>query len=55
MWSAFVSHLLASQLYQSKQPPPVPEDIVLSEEADNFRRKCFAMYVFGYPLLWTPF
>jgi len=33
------------KLYQSKQPPPVPEDVVLSEEADDFRRKCFAMYV----------
>jgi len=33
------------KLYQSKQPPPVPEDVILSEEADDFRRKCFAMYV----------
>ena len=32
------------KLYQSKQPPPVPEDVILSEEADDFRRKCFAMY-----------
>jgi hypothetical protein len=32
------------KLYQSKQPPPVPEDIILSEEADDFRKKCFAMY-----------
>ncbi|KAH9487024.1 MAP kinase kinase kinase mkh1 [Psilocybe cubensis] len=31
------------KLYQSKQPPPVPEDVVLSEEADDFRRKCFAI------------
>ncbi|TFK41254.1 hypothetical protein BDQ12DRAFT_432162 [Crucibulum laeve] len=33
------------KLYQSKLPPPVPEDIVLSDLADDFRRKCFAMYV----------
>ena len=32
------------KLYQSKQPPPVPDDIKLSEEADDFRKKCFAMY-----------
>ncbi|KIM48289.1 hypothetical protein M413DRAFT_440009 [Hebeloma cylindrosporum] len=31
------------KLYQSKQPPPVPEDIILSEEADDFRKKCFAI------------
>ncbi|KAG5647644.1 hypothetical protein DXG03_008997 [Asterophora parasitica] len=31
------------QLYQSKLPPPVPEDVVLSELADDFRRKCFAI------------
>ena len=33
------------KLYQSKQPPPIPEDVVLSEEADDFRRKCFAVSV----------
>ncbi|KAF8960162.1 kinase-like domain-containing protein, partial [Flammula alnicola] len=31
------------KLSQSKEPPPVPEDIVLSEEADDFRRRCFAI------------
>ncbi|KAF9462146.1 hypothetical protein BDZ94DRAFT_1262059 [Collybia nuda] len=31
------------KLYQSKLPPPVPEDVVLSELADDFRRKCFAI------------
>jgi serine/threonine protein kinase len=38
----FVTNTL--QLYQSKLPPPVPEGVVLSELADDFRRKCFAMY-----------
>jgi len=33
------------KLYKHKQPPPVPEGVVLSAEADDFRRKCFAMYV----------
>lgn len=32
------------QLYQSKLPPPIPDGITLSELADDFRRKCFAMY-----------
>ena len=32
------------QLYQSQLPPPVPEGVVLSELADDFRRKCFATY-----------
>ncbi|KAF8153737.1 kinase-like domain-containing protein, partial [Crassisporium funariophilum] len=27
----------------SKHPPPVHEDVVLSEEADDFRMKCFAI------------
>ncbi|KAG6828710.1 hypothetical protein H0H92_007018 [Tricholoma furcatifolium] len=31
------------KLYQSKQPPPVPADVHLSELADDFRRKCFAI------------
>jgi serine/threonine protein kinase len=31
------------KLYKEKQPPPVPEDVILSELADDFRKKCFAM------------
>ncbi|KDR67734.1 hypothetical protein GALMADRAFT_258023 [Galerina marginata CBS 339.88] len=31
------------KLYRSKQAPPIPEGVVLSEEADDFRRKCFAI------------
>ncbi|KAJ8462856.1 hypothetical protein ONZ45_g17790 [Pleurotus djamor] len=31
------------KLYQAQLPPPVPEDVVLSELADDFRRKCFAI------------
>ncbi|KAK0464912.1 MAP kinase [Desarmillaria tabescens] len=31
------------KLYQLKQPPPVPEGIILSDLADDFRKKCFAI------------
>lgn len=36
------------KLHQSKQPPPIPEDVILTEEADDFRRKCFAVSVCCY-------
>lgn len=31
------------KLYQSKLPPPVPDDVSLSELADDFRMRCFAI------------
>ncbi|KAJ7822076.1 kinase-like domain-containing protein [Mycena olivaceomarginata] len=31
------------KLYQSKQPPPVPDGLVLTPLADDFRKKCFAI------------
>ncbi|PFH50794.1 hypothetical protein AMATHDRAFT_144238 [Amanita thiersii Skay4041] len=31
------------KLYQSKLPPPVPDDVSLSELADDFRKRCFAI------------
>ncbi|KAJ3779123.1 kinase-like domain-containing protein [Lentinula raphanica] len=31
------------KLASSKSPPPVPEGLILSELADDFRRKCFAI------------
>jgi mitogen-activated protein kinase kinase kinase len=31
------------KLYESKLPPPVPDGLVLSPLADDFRKKCFAM------------
>ncbi|KAJ2927195.1 hypothetical protein H1R20_g9910, partial [Candolleomyces eurysporus] len=31
------------QLYAAKLPPPVPDDVILSELADDFRLKCFAI------------
>ncbi|KAJ6575023.1 hypothetical protein B0H19DRAFT_623877 [Mycena capillaripes] len=33
------------KLFQSKQPPPVPDGLVLTPLADDFRKKCFAMCV----------
>ena len=37
--------LMLQQLYQSKLPPPVPDEVNLTEQADDFRMRCFAMYV----------
>ncbi len=34
---------LIHQLYQLKQPPPIPEGVILSDLGDDFRKKCFAM------------
>jgi mitogen-activated protein kinase kinase kinase len=31
------------KLFQSKLPPPVPDDIILGEDAHDFRQKCFAI------------
>ncbi|PPQ73534.1 hypothetical protein CVT26_010345 [Gymnopilus dilepis] len=42
-WNGEEMFAVMFKLYQSKQPPPVPEDVVLSPEADDFRRKCFAI------------
>jgi mitogen-activated protein kinase kinase kinase len=38
------------KLFQSKLPPPVPDGLVLSPLADDFRKKCFAMCVPSRPL-----
>jgi len=42
MWTGIRPQL--GDVYQSKEPP-LPEDLVLSKEANDFRRKCFAMCV----------
>lgn len=34
------------QVYQNKQPPPIPSDVVLSNLAKDFKDRCFAMQVF---------
>lgn len=47
-WNGEEMMVVMFKLYQSKEPPPIPEDVVLSEEADDFRRKCFAVSVFSF-------
>lgn len=36
------------QLYHQKQAPPIPSGITLSALADDFRQRCFAVYVFFF-------
>ncbi|KAI0094930.1 Pkinase-domain-containing protein [Irpex rosettiformis] len=41
-WSGREAMAVLLQLYQTKEGPPVPQEIVLSPLADDFRQKCFA-------------
>ncbi|KAF5380093.1 hypothetical protein D9615_006225 [Tricholomella constricta] len=41
-WMRDEAQAVMFKLYQSNLPPPVPEDVVLSELADDFRWKCLA-------------
>ena len=34
--------IVSMKVYQTKQGPPVPKDVILSPLADDFRKKCFA-------------
>ncbi|KAF9076192.1 hypothetical protein BDP27DRAFT_1414728 [Rhodocollybia butyracea] len=42
-WSGDEMVAVMFKLWSSKLPPPVPEGLVLSELADDLRRKCFAI------------
>ncbi|KAE9403123.1 kinase-like protein [Gymnopus androsaceus JB14] len=42
-WSGEEMLAVLFKLWSSKLPPPVPEGLILSELADDFRRKCFAI------------
>lgn len=42
-WMGIESVAVMFQLYQASQPPPVPEDVLLSSSAEDFRLKCFAI------------
>ncbi|KZT05856.1 Pkinase-domain-containing protein [Laetiporus sulphureus 93-53] len=42
-WNGQEAVAVLIRLYQTKEAPPVPNDICLSPLADDFRRKCFAM------------
>ncbi|KAG2150089.1 MAP kinase [Suillus cothurnatus] len=36
---------ITGHVYQNKQPPPIPSDVVLSDLAKDFKDRCFAMQV----------
>ncbi|KAK2461990.1 hypothetical protein APHAL10511_006453 [Amanita phalloides] len=42
-WTGEESVAVMFKLYQSKLPPPVPDDVKLSEQGDDFRSRCFAI------------
>ncbi|KIP12516.1 hypothetical protein PHLGIDRAFT_81740 [Phlebiopsis gigantea 11061_1 CR5-6] len=42
-WSGKEAMAVLLQLYQTKQGPPVPKEVILTPLADDFRQKCFAM------------
>jgi mitogen-activated protein kinase kinase kinase len=41
------------QVYQNKQPPPIPSDVVLSDLAKDFKDRCFAMQVLSFTILYV--
>ncbi|THG99911.1 hypothetical protein EW026_g2548 [Hermanssonia centrifuga] len=41
-WMGKEAMAVLLQLYQTRQGPPVPQDVALSPLADDFRQKCFA-------------
>ncbi|OCH94776.1 Pkinase-domain-containing protein [Obba rivulosa] len=42
-WSGQEAMAVLLHLYNTKQSPPVPDEVTLSPVADDFRRQCFAM------------
>ncbi|KAG0708777.1 MAP kinase [Suillus ampliporus] len=42
-WSDDEAITVMFKVYQNKQPPPIPSDVVLSDLAKNFKDKCFAI------------
>jgi len=42
-WSGNEAIAVILKLHNSKLPPPIPDDVVLSPLAQNFRNKCFAI------------
>ncbi|KAG1757665.1 kinase-like domain-containing protein [Suillus lakei] len=45
-WSDDEAIIVMFKVYQNKQPPPIPSDVVLSDLAKDFKDRCFAMQVF---------
>ncbi|KAG2755579.1 Pkinase-domain-containing protein [Suillus brevipes Sb2] len=44
-WSDDEAITVMFKVYQNKQPPPIPSDVVLSDLAKDFKDRCFAMQV----------
>ncbi|KIY50553.1 kinase-like protein [Fistulina hepatica ATCC 64428] len=42
-WMGTEAVAVMFNLYQGKRSPPVPDGLILSEQADDFRLKCFAI------------
>jgi len=42
-WTGEETVAVMFKLYQSKLPPPVPDDVILTDLADDFRKRCFAI------------
>jgi hypothetical protein len=42
-WTGEESVAVMFKLYQAQQPPPIPDGVVLSPTAEDFRLKCFAI------------
>ncbi|KAG2120796.1 MAP kinase [Suillus discolor] len=42
-WSDDEAITVMFKVYQNKQPPPIPSDVVLSELAKDFKDRCFAI------------
>jgi len=42
-WSDDEAITVMFKVYQNKQPPPIPVDVVLSDYAKDFKDRCFAI------------
>jgi len=49
--AARVTLMSLLQVYQNKQPPPIPSDVILSDLARDFKDRCFAMQVLSLTVL----
>ncbi|KAG2350273.1 kinase-like protein [Suillus weaverae] len=45
-WSDYEAITVMFEVYQNKQSPPIPSDVVLSDLAEDFKDRCFVMQVF---------
>ncbi|KAG1784045.1 kinase-like domain-containing protein [Suillus placidus] len=47
-WSEDEAVKVMFKVYQDKQSPPIPSDVVLSDLAEDFKDRCFAMQVLSF-------